>query len=608
VLRQFSRIFLSFLLEFGAALQYEEHANFFKNGEILSVFDDTGENGPAGKGGVHRTGLPLLGILLAMLAGCQPRSESMPAIPDGPVWFEDITAKACLNFTHDCGPTGSYFLPQVIGSGAAAFDFDGDGRLDIYLIHNGGPNGKKNQLFHQEADGAFRDVSAGSGLDVAGYGQGVAIGDINNDGLPDVLLTEFGATRLFLNLGGGKFRDITKEAGIDNPFWATAACFFDFDRDGHLDLIVANYVDLHPNLTFICGGDFCGPTSFQGTPLRLYRNLGLQPGGGVKFADVTVEAGLGTTRGKGLGILCADFNGDHWPDIFIANDMLANQLWINQKDGTFKDEAMPRGLAFTGNAAVAANMGIGWADVDGNGLPDLFVTHLVSETHTLWLQEPRGFFQDRTIAAGLTAAPRSTGFGAALVDFDCDGWPDLVLVNGGVNRNKGVPSGGPFWSSYAQKHQLFRNLGGGKFRDISSSNPVLCGTKGMGRGLVVADFDNDGVPDLLITEIGAAAKLLRNVVSPAGHWLAARTLIPRLKRDAYGAEITVSVGGKSFWRLIQPSYSYCCSCDVRAHFGLGAATSYDSIRVIWPDGSEECFPGGMADRHIELRQGEGRKP
>jgi hypothetical protein len=519
-----------------------------------------------------------------------------------------VTVKLGLNFTHDCGPTGPpFFLPPITGSGGAAFDFDGDGRIDFYLIHNGGPKGKTNQLFHQEADGTFRDVSAGSGLDVAGFGQGVAIGDVNNDGLPDVLLTEFGATRLFLNLGGGKFREITREAGLENSAWATAACFFDYDRDGHLDLIVTSYVDFDPNMT--CGNDFCGPNSYQGAAPRLFRNLGPQPGPpGVKFEDVTLKAGLGQARGKGLGVVCADFNGDYWPDILIANDMMVNHLWINQKNGTFKEEAVQRGVAYTGNSTVAANMGVAWADVDGDGLPDLFITHLMLETHTLWMQERRGYFQDRTVAAGLTAGQHNTAFGTALVDFDRDGWPDVVFVNGGVIRNPGQPPSKPFWAAYGQKHQLFRNMGSGKFKEISNSNPALCGTPAVGRGLIVADFDNDGAPDILVTETGAPPRLLRNIAPAAGHWLAIRAIIPELKRDAYGAEITVNAGGKHYWRLIQPSYSYCSSNDVRAHFGLGPAASYDSVHVIWPDGSEEDFPGGQADRQVELRQGSAKKP
>jgi hypothetical protein len=561
----------------------------------------------------HASPVRLIACLLLLAGGCGRGATVGPEQTGSsePPWLEDVTQKRGLSFTHDCGPiTPDYFMPQIMGSGCAFLDFDGDGRLDVYLIHNGGPKGAKNQLFHQERDGTFRDVSAGSGLDVAGYGMGVAVGDVNNDGLPDVLLTEYGGTRLFLNQGKGRFLEVTAAAGLDNPLWATSAAFFDFDRDGWLDLIVVNYGDYDRSLT--CAGrggqrDYCGPTMLKGTVARLYRNCGAQQGApGVRFEDVTLKAGLATAKGTGLGVLCADFNGDGWPDIFVANDMMANHLWINQRDGTFKDEALARGLAYTVGGAAAANMGIAWADVDGDGLPDLFVTHLVVETHTLWTQRPRGFFQDRTVAAGLTSGRRSTGFGTAFVDFDRDGWPDLAFVNGGVVRNREADPTTPFWAQYGQRNQLYANGGRGKLRDISASNPALCGKPGMGRGLAIGDFDNDGAPDLLITEIAGSARLLRNVAPAKGHWCSVHATIPKLKRDAYGAEVTVRAGGKGYWRLLQPGYSYCSSSDARAHFGLGPHDRYDAIDVLWPDGSAETFPSGQADRLVELRQGEGR--
>jgi hypothetical protein len=555
--------------------------------------------------------LILVGLLI-LAAGCKPSATSSPglSVAREPPWFEDVTEKVGLAFKHDCGPiTSEYFMPQIMGSGCAFLDFDGDGRLDIYLIHNGGPQGRKNQLFHQEADGTFRDVSAGSGLDVAGYGMGVAVGDVNNDGRPDVVLTEYGNTRLFLNHGGGKFIEATREAGLDNPLWATSAAFFDFDRDGWLDLIVVNYVDYDRSVPCASQGgkhDFCGPQVFKGTVARLYHNRGGRAGSaGVLFEDVTLKAGLTAARGKGLGVLCADFNGDGWPDILAANDMIANHLWINQRDGTFKEEAVTRGVAHTASGASAANMGVALADVDRDGLPDLFVTHLVDETHTLWKQGPGGLFQDRTVAAGLTAGPRSTGFGTALVDFDRDGWPDLALVNGGVRRNRDARAGGRFWQEFVQHNQLHANTGQGRFRDISESNPALCGHANMGRGLAVGDFDNDGAPDLLITEIDGAARLLRNIAPTRGHWLAVRATLPPCKRDAYGAEVTVRAGGKAYWRLLNPGYSYASSNDPRCHFGLGPSERYEAIAVRWPDGREETFPAGPADRQVELRQGEG---
>ncbi len=549
-------------------------------------------------------------LLASALAGCnrQPASSTSATLaPSGPPWFQDVTEHAGLHFQHECGPTtADFFMPQIMGSGCAVIDFDGDGLFDIYLIHNGGPNGAKNQLFHQRPDHTFEDVSSGSGLDVAGFGVGVAVGDMNNDGLPDVLLTEYGRTRLFINLGGGKFRDISREAGIDNPLWGTAAAFFDYDRDGWLDLIVVNYIDYDRSVPCADGGgkpDYCGPKIFPGTSARLFHNLGKSDG---RFEDVTLKAGLAAHKGKGLGVLCADFNGDGWPDIFVANDQAANYLWINQRNGTFHEEAAIHGVAYTGTASPAANMGIAWCDVDGDGLPDLFVTHLVQETHTLWKQGPRGFFQDLTAISGVTASPRTTGFGTALADFDRDGWPDLVLVNGGVARNRDATAGSPHWSQYSQRNQLFVNDGQGKLRDISESNPALCGTPGMGRGLVVFDYDNDGAPDLLITEVAGPARLLRNIAATDGHWLTIRATIPALKRDAYGAEVTVVAGAKRFHRLLNPGYSYCSSNDPRVQLGLGPADHYESIEIRWPDGRAERFPGGPANRQIELHEGDGK--
>lgn len=523
----------------------------------------------------------------------------------------DVTNEKSLNFIHDPGPSeeGAYFMPRVMGSGGAVLDIDGDGRLDLYLIQNGGPQGATNRLYHQQSDGRFVDVSAGSGLDVAGWGMGVAVADVNHDGRPDVLLTEYGATRLFLNRGQGQFHEITREAGIDNPLWGTSAAFFDYDRDGWLDLIVTNYLDYNPTRSCGTGGrtDFCSPSSFPGVAARLFRHRGITPAGIPQFEDVTVAAGLGSTLGKGLGVLCADFDGDTWPDIFIANDGIANFLWINRRDGTFREEATSRGVAFLATGQPAANMGIAWGDVDGDGLDDLFVTHLVDETHTLWRQGPRGIFQDRSVGAGMTRGWRSTGFGTALVDLDRDGALDAAWVNGGVVRKRGLtPHDTDFWLPYRQNHQIFKNDGTGKFQDISSDNPAFSGQPGVGRGLIVADLDNDLAPDLITTEIAGPARIFRNVVPSAGRALVVRAVLPQAgNRDAYGAEITVHATGRNFRRLIQPGYSYLCSNDPRAHFGLGPATSYDAIEVLWPDGRRERFPGGPVDRPIILRQGEG---
>jgi hypothetical protein len=345
---------------------------------------------------------------------------------------------------------------------------------------------------------------------------------------------------------------------------------------------------------------------------RLFHNLGPAAARrGVRFEDVTLRSGLGRRPSNGLGVLCADFNGDRWPDIFVANDSKANHLWINQKDGTFKEEAATRGVAYVGTGQAAANMGVAWGDVTGRGLPDLFVTHLTDEDHTLWRQGPRGFFQDRTVAAGLTGGRwRGTGFGTAFADFDLDGALDLAVVNGAVARRREAgpdPKPGEFWSQYAQRSQLFVNDGTGHFRDVSADSPALCGEPMVARGLAIGDVDNDGALDLLVTQIGGPARLLRNVAPRRGNWLIVRALDPRHRRDAFGAEVTVWAGDRSWVRFVSPAYSYLSSCDPRVHFGLGSAERFDRLRVDWPDGSAEEFAGGAANRVVELRQGEGTR-
>jgi hypothetical protein len=536
--------------------------------------------------------------------------------PTEPPWFAEIGRARGLDFVHDAGEVpGNYFMPQIIGSGVALFDFDNDGLLDVYLVQNGGPKAPaKNRLYKQLPGGQFKDVSAGSGLDVTGWGMGVAVGDVNNDGFLDVLVTEYGRVRLFLNNVNGTFSDVTEQAGINEPGWSTSACFFDYDRDGWLDLIIVKYVDYDP--TAICSfangmRDYCHPKSFQGTVSKLYRNLGKGGAGGrpVRFQDVSLESGIGLVRGPGLGVLCADLDGDGWPDVFVANDAQPNHLWINQKDGTFKEEAVSRGVAYNAMGVAEGNMGIGFGDVDGDGLDDLFVTHLFSETNTLWKQGPRGLFRDATAFSRLNR-PRwkGTGFGTMLADFDHDGALDAVLTNGRVIKRsqEAASSLGPFWGAFGDRNQLFANDGKGCFRDISPSNPALCGTLNVGRGLAVGDLDNDGALDVVVTAIAGPVQVYRNVAPKRGHWLMVRALDPALHRDAYGAELTVLAGGRRFIRTVNPGGSYLSHNDVRAHFGLGQAERVEALQVRWPDGSGEEFPGCAADQHLVLRKGEGR--
>lgn len=562
----------------------------------------------------------ILLIALVLAAGSSiwwlpSRPERVPAAT-GPAWFVDVTEEVGLDFVHDPGPIDDrYFMPQIVGSGCALFDCDGDGRLDIYLVNNGGPHGRPNVLLRQREDGTFRDVGAGSGLDFAGYCMGVAVGDANNDGRPDVLVTEYGRLRFFLNEGKCRFRPAGAECGLASSLWGTSASFFDYDRDGWLDVVVANYVAYDPGWPCISPGggrDYCHPNVFPGTVAKLFRNRTgtvRKPteAGVVRFEDATVASGLGRLPGPGLGVTCADFDGDGWPDIFIANDAQPNRLWINRQDGTFQEEGVERGVAYDAFGRSLANMGVALGDTHGEGRFDLFVTHLPEETNTLWRQKPRGFFVDRTAASGLLRTEwRGTGFGTVLADFDQDGHLDLAVVNGRVVRTREpLPEKADFWDAYAEKNFLFAGEASGRFRDISATNPALCGTPNVARALAVGDLTGDGAPDLLVTTVGGRARLLRNCVPERGHRLTVRAVDPASKRDAYGAELTVTAGGIRRVAWVNPGQSYLCSNDPRAHIGLGPAASFDAVRVRWPDGTREVFPGGPADRDLVVTKGGG---
>jgi hypothetical protein len=565
-------------------------------------------------------------VLGLVAAGCRPAppgpTPSAVGPESGPEWFEDVTAAAGLDFVHDPGPVGTFFMPQSMGSGAGVIhEFGPDGRetLYLYLLQNAGPDSKSvNRLYQQLPDGTFRDVTRGSGLDVAGFNMGVAVGDVNNDGLPDVLLTQYGGVKLFLNRGGGRFEDATAEAGLRNPLWATSAALVDYDRDGWLDLVVVNYLDYDPGKECLSQQgkpDFCSPGAFDGTCSKLFRNTGRAGGAGagegrVRFEDVSFRAGLGRTPGPGLGVVCADFDGDGWPDIFVANDGVPNRLWINRRDGTFVDEAVSRGVAYSAGGQTQANMGVAVGDVANDGLLDLYVSHLMREKNVLWKQGPRGTFCDRTAEFGLgTTHWRGTGFGTLMADFDLDGWQDLAVVNGRVIRGGSARDTGlGFWETYAERNQIFANDGTGKFRDVSPANKAFCGPWNVARGLVVLDVNGDGAPDLLVTTIGQRVRLYRNVAPDRGHWLKVRAVDLEHQRDAYGAVVRVRVEGGERLRLINPAQSYLSSCTPLGLFGLGKCARYESIVVEWPDGSPpERFPGGAADRQVVLRKGGGTR-
>jgi enediyne biosynthesis protein E4 len=550
-------------------------------------------------------------------------SAAAATSPQRAEWFVDVTERVGLDFVHRVSDPDGYFMPDSIGSGGALLDFDNDGRLDLLLLTNAGPKSTHtHRLYHQQPDGTFRDVSAGSGVDLSGYGMGAAAADVNNDGFIDLLIAEYGRVRLLLNdAGSGRFRDVTDAAGIANPAWALSAAFFDYNRDGRLDLVVANYLAYSESVR--CAGldgqpDYCSPLQFPPQIARLFRNDGAIDGSAApRFTDVTNECGFGRAAGPGMAAVCADFTGDRRLDVLVANDAHPNHLWVGAADGTFAEEAVARGIAYNAAGAIQSNMGIGLGDVNGDGLLDAYITHLTVQGNVLWAGESGGLFRDATAASGLAApAWRGTGFGAVIVDFDNDAWPDIAAVNGRISRAKlSAPDAqtarrlGKF-APYAERNQLFANAGSGRFVDASPSNPSFCGAPNVGRGLLYGDIDNDGGIDLIVSAVNEPAKVYRNVAPDRGHWLGVRAVDPRVGgRDDYGARVTVRRAGgdtRALAGVVCPSQGMYVSNDPRVHFGLGDATAVESIEVTWSDGTIEKFaPPDEVDRVVELSKGRG---
>lgn len=527
--------------------------------------------------------------------------------------FTEITDAVGLDFVHDAGASGRYHHPEIMAPGCAFLDYDADGDLDIYLVQAGrdvvNPSGEiaPNRLFRQEADGKFVDVTAASGLGDTGYGMGVAVGDIDNDGLPDVFVSNYGPDRLYRNEGNGRFRDITSSAGIRGDHWSASATFCDVDADGLLDLYVTHYVAYDPKR--VCRGldgkpDYCSPQVFPGVSDSLYRNLG-----DGKFADVSVASGIGSVALPGLGLVCADWNDDGRADFYVANDGEVNQLWVNDGNGKFTEDAFFKGLALNSFGRAEAGMGVAVGDVDADGDLDLFLTHLKDETNTLYLNQGNRGFEDASATAGLGAPSLPmTGFGTAFFDLEHDGDVDLVLVNGRVGRFSPLPGArpGPVWDAFAEPNAVLLNDGHGRFQDASSRAGSFASLVEISRGMAVGDVDRDGDLDVLVAQTQGKARLFRNDAAKAGHWLQVRAVEPALQRDAYGATVVLVSGGRRTVRVIQPGYSYLSSNDPRAHFGLPGDGNIEEISVRWPDGAWERFAGGKPDRLVVLRRGEGR--
>jgi enediyne biosynthesis protein E4 len=541
------------------------------------------------------------------------RSQGQPA----PL-FTDVTASTGLDFQHQNGATGRLLLPEVTGSGGAVFDFDNDGDLDVFAVQSGPIPGALStasaaaarragsRLYRNDLGGASRqlrfvDVTERSGIRATGYGMGAATGDIDNDGWIDLYLTNLGSNQMLRNNGDGTFADITMTSRTDDPRWSTSATFLDYDRDGWLDLFVANYVDFDAGMKRDCfssgsARDYCNPVVYRPVPDRLFRNN--HDG---TFTDVSVKAGIGrATSGRGLGVLAADFNDDGWLDLYVANDGDGNQLWINERGtGVFRDEALLAGVAFNRTGQAQGSMGIDVGDIDRDGDEDLFVTNLDNESNTLYLNTGKGLFEDRTSERGLFRLG-STGFGTRFLDYDNDGWLDLVVVNGAVRHLPGQVRRGESYP-LKQRNQLARNDAGRRFVDITNTAGPAFDRLDVARGVAAGDLDNDGDSDLLIFNNSGPTRVLVNESGHRHHWIGVRAIERR--RDSLQARIEIVRRGSSLVRRVQTDGSYVSASDPRVIVGLGTDNSPQTARVRWVSGQVEEFRDLAPDRYWVLESG-----
>jgi len=581
-----------------------------------------------GRGGFRTArGRACAAILLtaAQWAGCGKEGEradsralSVPAKePPAGDWFIDITRDVGLNFTYETGATGRYHFAEIMVGGVALFDYDNDGDLDLYFTNGHrqlpkllGAGNERNRLFRRDPDGRYTDVTTESGLGDVGYGMGVAVGDVDNDGDLDVFVTNFGPDRLYLNRGDGRFEDVTERAGIDVNGWSSSAAFFDMDADGFLDLYVARYIEHNPlNACYDQAGrpDYCSPKSGPPVPDVLLHNNSRS--GAVKFTDISDSAGISAVAAAGLGVVCDDFDDDGRIDVYVANDGYPNQLWINRGDGTFDEKAFMLGVALNMAGKAEAGMGVIAADFDNDLTVDLFMTHLREESNTLYrnLGSSLGF-RDASADSGLGADSLPlTGFGTAAFDMDLDGSLDIVVVNGRVVRGELVPGASvpSFWQPYAEPNFVYLGDGKGRFSGLGSRAGRLASSIEVSRGLAVGDIDEDGDVDLVVSNLQSPARLYRNVGPRHGHWLRVGALDPDLNREAAGSRVTVTCGDRRWMRTVGGSFSYLSFSESTAHFGLGSCDRVDRIDVRWLGGPAERFPGVQADQSIVLRRGGG---
>ena len=529
-----------------------------------------------------------LAALAAALA-CAAAAAAQPR-------FADVTKQAGIVFRHDAQKSGKKYLPETMGSGCAFADLDGDGWPDILLMN------PQPVLYRNNHNGTFTNVTAASGIPrLPRWPMGVAVGDYDNDGRPDLYLTALSGDRLLRNEGNLRFRDVTAQAGIANASFGTSAAFFDYDLDGRLDLFVANYVQWSPQTDLFCSLDgvnksYCTPESYRGVSSRLFRNLG-----NGRFEDATKQAGLYDPASKSLGVATLDFNNDGWPDLFIANDTQPNKLYRNLKNGRFAEEGVAAGVAFGEDGVARGAMGVDFGDYDRSGRAHLLVGNFSNQMLGLYRNEGNGLFVDEAPRSAVgRASLLRLAFGVFFFDFDLDGWLDLFAANGHIEEEIGrvQPK-----VSYAQPPLLFRNLGKGRFEDVTTRFGADLQQPLVARGAAFADYDRDGDLDILMTSNNGPAVLYRNDAAPRDHhWVSFRLSGRRANRSAIGAVVRIETSSGRQWSAVKSGSSYCSASDLSVHFGIGRDTVIRSVEIEWPGGARQRLNGVAPDRHHAIEE------